>query len=396
MADPIKRVVLADGTVRYRFVVDIGRDPATGRRQQKTFTHDRLSTARAERARILHEVGRGTYVAPSGTTVGALLDDYLGHACRDVEAGTASNYRHALRPVRERLGDRRVQTLTEQDVDDLVDWMLTAGRRRGGKPGTGVGARTVSLTLGQFRAALNLGIRRQLVVRNVAADTRIPRQARKEAAARRAERTPWTAEETQTFLAGIASDRLYAPILLSAMGLRPAEVCGMPWTDVDLTKRPGTVRVETTRTLVEGQAVEKDTKSAAGTRTLPLPEVAATALRELRRQQAAEKLAAGVAYEASGHVLMDELGRPFKTDQLRRRLYKLMAAAGVRKVRPYEMRHACLTYLAANGVPDVVVSAWAGHADLSLAKRVYVHPDGTHLAPAAERLNALLTHAPSV
>jgi integrase len=81
--------------------------------------------------------------------------------------------------------------------------------------------------------------------------------------------------------------------------------------------------------------------------------------------------------------------QPLKTDQFRRRLYKLMAIAGVRKVTPYDMRHSCLTYLAPNGVPDVVVSAWAGHADLSLAKRVCVHPDETHLAPAATALNAL-------
>ncbi|MGH4014956.1 MAG: hypothetical protein ACRDSL_13755 [Pseudonocardiaceae bacterium] len=35
-----------------------------------------------------------------------------------------------------------------------------------------------------------------------------------------------------------------------------------------------------------------------------------------------------------------------------------MAAAGVRKVRPYDARHAALTFLATNGVPDVIVSAW--------------------------------------
>ena len=34
MADPIKKITLKDGTVRYRFVVDIGRDPETGSRQR--------------------------------------------------------------------------------------------------------------------------------------------------------------------------------------------------------------------------------------------------------------------------------------------------------------------------------------------------------------------------
>jgi hypothetical protein len=67
-----------------------------------------------------------------------------------------------------------------------------------------------------------------------------------------------------------------------------------------------------------------------------------------------------------------------------------MEQAGVRKVRPYGARHSCLTYLTANSVLDVVVSAWAGYADLSLAKRIYVHPDASHLARAAEKLNGLL------
>jgi integrase len=382
-------VELRDGRVRYRFVVDIGRD-ANGHRQQKTFTLDRKRDAQQERARILHEVGRGTYVVPTGKTVNEVLDLWLDQACRDVEDGTASNYRNALLPVRERLGHRPVQSLVESDVDALVDWMLTAGRKRGGKPGTGLGVRAVSLTLGRFRSALNLAVRRQLVVRNVAIDTKIPRAARRADAEKRAERMPWTADEVRVFLSSSSSDRLYAAVLLLLMGLRPAEVCGLPWCDVDLNE--GTLRVLVTRTIVDGRVVEKDPKSAAGKRVLPLPQVAITALRDARRQQVAERLAIGPLYGEGRHVLVDELGGPLKTDQLRRALYRLMESAGVRRVRPYDARHACLTYLAANGVPDVVVSAWAGHADLSLAKRVYVHPDATHLQAAADSLDVLLAN----
>jgi len=36
-----------------------------------------------------------------------------------------------LQPVRKRLGIRSLQSITKSDVEDLVDWMLTAGRRRG-------------------------------------------------------------------------------------------------------------------------------------------------------------------------------------------------------------------------------------------------------------------------
>ncbi|MFF1707516.1 tyrosine-type recombinase/integrase [Streptomyces sp. NPDC058252] len=51
-----------------------------------------------------------------------------------------------------------------------------------------------------------------------------------------------------------------------------------------------------------------------------------------------------------------------------------MEEASVRRIRLYDARHACLSWMANNGVPDTVVSAWAGHSDLPFTKRVYVHP----------------------
>ncbi|SCK49991.1 hypothetical protein H181DRAFT_04511 [Streptomyces sp. WMMB 714] len=62
-------------------------------------------------------------------------------------------------------------------------------------------------------------------------------------------------------------------------------------------------------------------------------------------------------YWTSGFVVVDELGRAVKTDWLRRRTYERMKPADVRKVRLYDARHACLSWMANNGVPDTVVSA---------------------------------------
>ncbi|MEO3748649.1 site-specific integrase [Plantactinospora sp. B5E13] len=278
-----------------------------------------------------------------------------------------------------RLGERILQQVTEADVEALVDWMLTEGRRRGGKPGTGLGVRSVRLTLGRLRTALDVAARRQLVVRNVATYVTIPRAAAKAAAEARAQRKPWTQDEVRTFLAAITGERLYPMCLLSLMGLRPAEVCGLRWSDVDF--KAGTIAAgDNTRTVVDGQVEEKEAKTVAGRRGLPMPTAVSQALKTLRTRQKKERLEAGEAYTNSGYVLVDELGRPQRTDWLRRRVYELMAKAGVRKVRPYDARHACLTHLAAAGVPDVVLAAWAGHADGgTLAKRVYVHPDLSHL-----------------
>jgi hypothetical protein len=47
--------------------------------------------------------------------------------------------------------------------------MLTGGRKRGGKPGTGLSVRSVNLTLGKLRAAFNLAVKEGKLVRNVVA-----------------------------------------------------------------------------------------------------------------------------------------------------------------------------------------------------------------------------------
>lgn len=398
--DPlIKKVQLANGRTRYRFVIDAGIDPQTGKRRQLTRTFDKPGDAQAELDKIRHQVQAGTFMAPSKTTVNEVLDMWLKSATRDVEEATVGNYGDAVRPVRERLGHVHVQQLTEEDVEGLVDWMVTKGRRRGGKPGTGLSVRTTRLTLGRLRAALQLAVRRGLAHRNVAEHVRVSRAAQKKAAPAR-KKEPWNETEVQQFLGHVALHRLAGPLMLTFIAERPAEVCGTRWEE-DIDFDAGTITVgDNTRTLVydrtlekgeRNKVVEKGAKTDAGRRILPLPLPVRRGLIVSKALQSKEKKEAGNAYKDSGYVLVDELGKPFKTDQLRRMAYKLMEEAGVRQVTLYMARHAVLGWMANNGVPDTVVSAWAGHTDLSFTKRVYVHPDPQSLKAGSEKLAELLS-----
>ncbi|WP_369368842.1 site-specific integrase [Streptomyces sp. CG4] len=154
---------------------------------------------------------------------------------------------------------------------------------------------------------------------------------------------------------GIRGERLYAALLLSLMGLRPAEVCGLRWEDVDLES--ATIVIANTRTMMGNRyVVEKDTKSLAGERDLPLPTPVLAALKAFRARQAEEKLALGEAYVVSGYVLVHETGEAFTIKQLRRRAYRLMELLGLRRVRLYDARSSCFTFLANNGVPDHILA----------------------------------------
>lgn len=86
---------------------------------------------------------------------------------------------------------------------------------------------------------------------------------------------PWNATEVGTFITAMKGDRLYAPLLLSLMGLRPAEVCGLRWADTDLGA--ATLSIAKTRTLM-GNA---------------LPALVGEALKAFRATQAKGTRAAG-------------------------------------------------------------------------------------------------------
>lgn len=389
MAEP-KRIVLANGKVRYRLMVDAGRDE-NGKRVQLTVTRDTAKECRAERDRIMHQRTAGTFIAPSKITVGEWLDQWLEYKRRDVEPTTIRAYKLALVHVYEQLGDVRLQELSEDMVQEFVDSLASGGRRRkGGPPEKRLAISYIDHILIRLRGALRRAVVRKLIAVNVAAEVR-PSLADKKTDKRERERPkPWTVAEVQTFIRGIADDRLFAPLLLSLMGLRPAEVCGQRWTDIDLDE--GLLSIALTRTMVGNKTVlEKDTKTAAGERALPLPKGPWEALRKLWVRQAAEKLAAGEGYTDSGFVVVDEIGRPLNTRHLRVHAYRRMKDLGLRRVRLYDARHSVLTALAVSGVPDVILAAWAGHTNASFTKKKYVHIAPEDMRGAAAALDVFHT-----
>ena len=232
MKEPINKITLKDGSIRYRLVVDIGRDEH-GRRKQLTRTFDTRREARE--------------------MVNSYLDCYLQGATRGLRASSKRNYEDALRPVRERLGTRPLQSITKSDVEDLVDWMLTAGRRRGGKPGTGLSGRSARLTLGRLSAAFEAAVLEGKLVRNVARLVKPPEHTPRE-------RETWSKADVRKFLAKASSDRLYTAWRLSLYGLRRGEVLGLRWSDIDL--RAGTLTVNQARVLASTGSASKSRSPA--------------------------------------------------------------------------------------------------------------------------------------
>jgi len=101
-----------------------------------------------------------------------------------------------------------------------------------------------------------------------------------------------TPDEVHALLDAAKGDRFEAILTVAiAVGLRRGEALGLKWSDVDLDA--AAVRVRRALVYVDGDLRFVDPQSKRSRRTIPLPSVSIHALREHRRRQAAERLAAG-------------------------------------------------------------------------------------------------------
>ena len=98
------------------------------------------------------------------------------------------------------------------------------------------------------------------------------------------------------------------------------------WLDGDPgAARPVPPSVAVWRSVREGG----DTKTAKSRRTLALPQAAVQALRDHRKRQAEDRLAAGALWQDHGLVFASAIGTPLDAANVRREFRQITEAAGL-------------------------------------------------------------------
>jgi integrase len=190
------------------------------------------------------------------------------------------------------------------------------------------------------------------------------------------------------FLTAAQDHRLFAFYRLAAYtGARRGELLYLRWAALDLDAAEVTFGGSTA--VVPGQRVEGTTKGGRS-RTISLDRDTVTILREHRRRQAEERLAAGSAWsDTGGLVFVTKWAEPLYPDTVTALLTKLInhhnrsvtpPAKPLPHARLHDLRHLHATTLLLAGVPVHVVAARLGHADPAVTLRVYSHVLREHAA----------------
>jgi integrase len=151
------------------------------------------------------------------------------------------------------------------------------------------------------------------------------------------------------------------------------KVIALRWQDIDL--EAGIAKVmRTLKITLEGRQFGR-VKTKHSNRTIALPEVAMSALRDHLARQRDERTLLGDTWNDNDLVFCNEIGKRLPTSRLDGCCWfgRLLKRAGVPLIHFHGLRHTAATLLLARGVSVKVVSEMLGHSSVVVTLTLYGH-----------------------
>ena len=357
---------------RDKWVVRVdGIDTGTGQhrpRQLGTFNSQRsaLAAARSTRAED-RSTERGT--------VSWLVRRYVAGRT-DITLKSREQYEWAIPHIENGLGAIQLSLL---DRDDVATWISNLAE--GGK----LSRRGVQICRNVLRASLREAVDEGLIPRSPAARVGLPRTVAKPDRVK--ETDAWTAAEVDRFLDASASHRWAVGFRLGVLyGLRRSEILALRWDDLDT--RAGTLRIDESLVATRTGAAWSNAKNERSRRIIPLDDETLREFARRRAAQAAERLAAGEAWEDEDLIITTRAGRLVLPRSFDRALERIVAAAELPRLTSHGLRHTAATHMV-QGATDLgelrAIADLLGHSP-EMLMNTYAHALPQSQSAVVERI----------
>lgn len=195
-------------------------------------------------------------------------------------------------------------------------------------------------------------------------------------------------DQLRAFLEGTRSSRHWTAYLpLATTGMRRGEVLGLRWRDLDLDAARASIRQ--TVIAVQHTPMLGTPKTAKGRRTVTLDAGTVVALREHRKQQAAERLLMGAGWTDNDLVFCHIDGKMLHPERFTRGFSEAVRRLGLPPIRLHDLRHGWATLALQAGIHPKVVQERLGHANIGITLDTYSHVVAGLHEDAAEQVAAL-------
>lgn len=375
----------ADG--RYCAQIYLGRDETGKKRYQFVYGKTPAELKEKETA-VRMQLGRGLDVLSQRDAFAVWADDWLrlkekeGITCRQMD-----NYRRAVKLWKDELQGYEIGQVRADDIERVLIALADKGLSR----------RTVSL----YRSALRQ-IMRRAVGRVV--PTNPVDQVELAAVGRKEEQRRALTEEEQGWIWDTPHRAQPVAVIMMLSGLRRGELAALTWNDVDLENRTISVNKVLEYDSNGVPSLRNITKTAAGMRTVDIPQRLADYMAGMPRDNLL------VIHSAHGGVMTESAWKKLWQSYMRELncKYGQRTTADLERMKSSQpgpkrldmtiphitmhwLRHTFCTLLYLAGVDVVQACAQMGHADVSTTLRIYTHLDAVHKRKSVVKLDAYLS-----
>ena len=343
--------------------ITTGYDPGTGKQIQRSFSGKTQKEVREKMQAAAVELNSGTYKEPLKMTVSEWLDIWLTDYLGGVKPMTVLNYtQHVKNHIKPALGAIKLEALNTHEIQSFYNDLQ---KPHGDK--AGLSAKTVKCVNGVLHKALQQAVAVGYLRFNPADACKLPRVERKEI-------KPLDSEAITAFMKAVEGSRYETLYLLTLFtGMRRGEVCGLQWECVDLEK--GTILINKQLQNIPGQPGKYrliSSKNGKG-RSITVAPFIVSLMKKHKAQQSAEQIRAGSAWENSGFVFTDELGRHVSPHNVYHSYKRIVASIGMPEARFHDLRHSYAVAAIHAGDDIKTVQGNLGHATSSFTLDVYGH-----------------------
>ena len=364
----IFKKTLKDGTVVHIVEISLGKK-ANGKRRRTQKSFKTLAEAKRGRVQMLKAQQEGRLTEVRNDTVYT----YGLWWAREVKPQhiretTAADYEDRLRRyVFPFLGSIRMVDLK---TEHIITWMNEL-KRSGKSANTINGARRVLTGMCKYAARTSV-----IPFNPVSATDSMKRQMSEKSQVRE----PWNQiEMNQVLRAIVGNSKLDCFLhLMMHTGMRPGEVLGLRWQDIDESSSSlsvtGTLK-QARRITPSGQGVVRmernEPKTFASRRPITLSPELIQALDRQKMYESLSRMTAAENWVESGYVITTTVGTSVSITNLRKAYIKFLSVNGVRYIRLHDIRHSVATLSLGLGIPIEQVSQVLGHTRIETTKSIY-------------------------
>jgi len=378
----IKKLYDQDNKIKgYKAFVEVGKDPATGKRKRQTKVFKRKKDADKWLINKVNSIQNGSYVNPSQITLGDfILNRWLeNHKKPKVTITTYDRYKSLINAhIIPALGEIPIQELQPFHIEHY----FSQKRKKGIRNKKGLSENSLKRHYVLLNNALKRAVKLKLIKYN-------PMQAIESPKPEKYEAPVMKENEYNKLLESLKEDTfMYTFVMtLISTGMRRSEILGLEWNDIDL--KQGTIFIRKRLiTITGGIKHEHKTKNESSKRLIKIPKALIPIIKSYKIKQKENKLFFGTDYyKEKDYVFCKPDGYPYNPQTLNVKFNIVLRKINLpQKFTLHTLRHTFATINLRNGVPAKVVQEMLGHSTITTTLDLYTHVDLDMQEEAAEKL----------